>query len=334
MNEFDELIRQRISDSRSVLVASHIRPDGDAIGSSLAFSLALVDLGKQVQVVLPNAVPENFAFLPGVDLVVTKASGEFDLIAVLDCSDLKRIGNALLGYRVPDLTIDHHVTNDAFGLLNVIEPEAAATASVLIRHMHSWGLKISPPMATNLMTGLVTDTLGFRTSNTTSETLRQAADLMDLGADLDDLYYRSLVRRTFMEAKYWGLGLSSLEKSDGIVWATLSIKDRQASGYSGNDDSDLINIVSSIDEAYIAIMFVEQDEMRTKVSWRGLKPWIDVAKISCQFNGGGHKAASGADITGSLEESRTVVITATRLELDEQLKLFSQGKSGGNDNGK
>jgi phosphoesterase RecJ-like protein len=138
-----------------------------------------------------------------------------------------------------------------------------------------------------------------------------------------------------VEARYWGTGLSSLERSNGIVWATLSKKDRLASGYAGNDDSDLINIVSSIDEADIAIMFVEQNANKTKVSWRGLKPGMDVSVIASQFNGGGHKAASGAEVSGSLEDVKTKVIDVTRrtlMELKRDTEL--QGNPGGILNGK
>jgi len=298
------------------LITSHVRPDGDAIGSSLALALALLDAGKQVQVVLSGGLPTSFKHLPGADMVRTKANGQFDLIVSVDCSDLKRIGDALDGYRTPDIVIDHHFTAEAFGTLNLIEPEAVATASVLTRHMREWGLVITAPIAANLITGLVTDTLGFRTANTSSEVLRQTADLMELGVDLSALYYRSLVRRTFVEAKYWGAGLSSLERADGIVWATLTVADRQASGYTGKDDSDLINIVSSIDDAEIAIMFVEQNSTRTKVSWRGLNPTVDVSQISLQFDGGGHKAASGAELSGGLAEVRERVLEVTRKVLN------------------
>jgi phosphoesterase RecJ-like protein len=230
---------------------------------------------------------------------------------------LERIGDALDGYHAPDIIIDHHVTTEDFGTLNLVEPEAVATASVLMRHMPGWGLAITPPIAANLMTGLVTDTLGFRTSNTTPESLRQAADLLELGVDMSTLYHRSLVRRTFVEAKYWGAGLTSLERADGIVWATLTLADRKASGYTGKDDADLINIVSSIDDAEIAIIFVEQNAEKTKISWRGLKPHIDVSQIASQFNGGGHKAASGAELSGTLSEVRERVLVATRKLLNQ-----------------
>lgn len=312
MNDLQKKIKDRIQAAQRVLVTSHIRPDGDAIGSSLAFALALLDAGKQVQVVLSDGLPASFKQLPGADMVRTKADGEFDLIVSVDCSDLKRIGEALDGYHAPDIIIDHHVTAEAFGTLNLVEPEAVATASVLMRHMHAWGLAITAPIAANLMTGLVTDTLGFRTSNTSPESLRQAADLLELGVDMSTLYYRSLVRRTFVEAKYWGAGLTSLERADGIIWATLTVADRKASGYTGKDDADLINIVSSIDDAEVAILFVEQNAEKTKISWRGLKPHVDVSQLARQFNGGGHKAASGAELSGSLAEVRERVLEATR----------------------
>ena len=315
MNDLQEKIKSRIQAAQRVMITSHIRPDGDAIGSSLALGLALLDAGKQVQVVLSDGIPSSFKHLPGSDMVHNKAEGVFDLIISLDCWDLKRVGKALDGYRPPDIVIDHHITNDAFGILNLIDPTAVATASVLARYMKSWGLTITEPIGANLITGLVTDTLGFRTSNTTPEALRQAADLLELGVDMSTLYFRSLVRHTFKATKYWGAGLSSLQRVDGIIWATLTVADRKASGYTGNDDADLINIVSSIDDADIAIMFVEQNKSKTKVSWRGLKPQVDVSQIACQFGGGGHKAASGAELSGSLAEIQERVLATTRISL-------------------
>jgi phosphoesterase RecJ-like protein len=316
MDNLDETIRQQFQAAQRILIASHIRPDGDAIGSTLALGLALLDAGKQVQMVLSDGVPSSFQHLPGSEKIQSRAEGDFDLIVTVDCSDLKRVGEALDGRRDPDLVIDHHITTEPFGRLNLVEPEAVATASVLTRHMPAWGLAITVPIAANLITGLVTDTLGFRTANTSPEALRQAADLLELGVDMSSLYFRSLVRRTFPAAKYWGAGLASLQRSDGIIWATMTVQDRVTSGYSGRDDADLINIVSSIDEADIAVMFVEQSAEKTKISWRGLKPHIDVSQIARQFNGGGHKAAAGAELSGSLAEVQTRILAATRKALN------------------
>ncbi len=311
MNDLHKAIKERLRTAQRVLITSHVRPDGDAIGSTLALGLALQDAGKEVRMTLSGGIPPSFKHLPGSEQVCSKAEGDFDLVITVDCSDIKRTGNALNG-RHPDIVIDHHITTEAFGTLNLIEPEAVATSSVLARHMSDWGLVITPAIAANLITGLVTDTLGFRTSNTTPETLRQTADLMEYGVDMSTLYFHGLVRRTFPAAKYWGAGLSSLQRTDGIIWATLTREARKVSGYTGNDDADLINVVSSIDEADVAIMFVEQSTSKTKVSWRGLKTTIDVSKIAHQFKGGGHKAASGAEINGSLTEVQERVLTATR----------------------
>jgi len=315
MIDLQKKIKDRLQAAQRILVTSHIRPDGDAIGSSLALGLALLDLGKQVQIVLSDGIPASFRHLPGADLVQKKASGDFDLIISVDCSDLQRTGKALDGYRSPEIVIDHHVTNDAFGTLNLIDPAAVATASVLARDMPSWGLTITAPIGANLITGIVTDTLGFRTSNVTPEALRQAADLLELGVDMSTLYYRSLVQHSYQATKYWGAGLASLQRFDSIIWATLTVADRKASGYTGNDDADLINILSTIDEADIAIMFVEQNKNKTKVSWRGLKPDVDVSQIACKFGGGGHKAAAGAELSGSLAEIQEAVLSATRASL-------------------
>ncbi len=317
MTSLHAKIKSRFQAAGRILIVSHVRPDGDAIGSTLALGLALADAGKQVQMVLADGVPASFKHLPGSDKIVRKVEGQFDLIVTVDCSDLKRVGNVLDDRPRPDIVIDHHLTTEAFGILNLVEPEAVATASLLTRHMPLWGLTITPPIAANLLTGLVTDTLGFRTANTTPATLRQAADLLELGVDMSSLYFRSLVRRTFAGAKYWGVGLSSLQRADGIVWATLTMAERAASGYTGNDDADLISVISSIDEADIAIMFVEQNPQKTKVSWRGLKAYLDVSQIARQFGGGGHKAASGAEINGSLAEVQEKVLAATRKALNQ-----------------
>ena len=317
MSELQTAIREHLSAAQCVLITSHIRPDGDAIGSALALGLALQNTGKTVQMVLADGIPSGFKHLPGSEQIRTRAEGEFDLIITVDCSDLQRVGAALDGYRQPDIVIDHHLTTEAFGILNLIEPEAVATASVLTRHMPDWGLKFTPTIAANLITGLVTDTLGFRTSNTTPEALRQAATLIEVGVDMSTLYFRGLVRRTFPAAKYWGAGLTSLQRSDGIIWATMTLEARKAAGYTGNDDADLINVVSSIDGANVAIMFVEQNATKTKISWRGLTPQIDVSRIARQFNGGGHRAASGAEITGGLAEVQEKVLAATRKALNQ-----------------
>jgi len=311
MSDLDPAIKERLQAARTILLVTHVRPDGDAIGSLLGLGLSLQAAGKQVQMLLPDGLPASFKYLPGSNQIKHVQKGTLDLSVVVDCSDLKRVGKALDRYGAPDIVIDHHVTNGAFGKLNLVEPESPATASVLLAHMPAWGLTIPPDVAANLLTGLLTDTLGFRTLNTTSHSLRQAADLVDMGANLNHLYNMSLIRRTLPAARYWGVGLSNLSYADGIVWTELTLADRSASGYSGNDDADLINVVSSISEGSISIIFVEQTNGTVKISWRTQDPGLDVSQVAMLFNGGGHKAAAGADVPGELADVKKRVLAET-----------------------
>lgn len=312
MTDLSSLIRERLQQAQRILVTSHIRPDGDAIGSTLAIGLALREMGKEVQMALEDGVPATFRFLPGSDLIQTRPSGSFDFIIVVDCSEARRVGHLLDGYSPPDLVVDHHLTSNHFGRINVIDPQAAATASLLMREMPSWGLPITLSVATNLLTGMVTDTIGFRTPSTTPEVLRQAADLVAMGAPLSEIYRRTLVERTYPEVRYWGEGLVKLQAADGVFWTTLTLADRERAGYSGKDDADLVNFLSSLEDAEIVIVFVEQMPNKIKISWRGLKPTVNVAEIASSFGGGGHQAAAGAEVEGTLEEVQQRVLHATR----------------------
>lgn len=305
-------IKNRLAAAKSVLIVSHIRPDGDAVGALLGLGLALQDSGKQVQMVLADGVHPSFAHLEGASQVRTAPEGEFDTYIVVDCADFKRVGKPLEPFGQPDINIDHHVTNGRFGKLNLIVPEAVATSAILTDCLPEWGYTITPPVAAALMSGIVTDTLGFRTSNMTAQALRQAAVLMETGIDLPALYHRALVSRTFQAARYWGAGLSSLECSDGIVWGTLTLADRAAASYPGNDDADLINVISSIDGSAIGMIFVEQADGHVKISWRALQPGYDVSQVARHFNGGGHPAAAGADIPGKMDEIQPLVLKTTR----------------------
>lgn len=308
-------IKKHLDKSKKVLIASHVRPDGDAIGSLLGLGLALIDAGKSVQMVLADGVPASFRHLEGSELIVREPGSEYDTLITVDCADFKRVGKAFENFDPPDINIDHHITNEKFGKLNLVEAEEVATAAILANHMPSWGLRITKPIADALLIGIITDTLGFRTSNTNASALRTAAMLMETGANMPDLYMRSLVHRSFPAARYWGAGLSSLEQENGIVWGTLTLDDRKRAGYGGNDDADLINIISSIHGNKVGMIFVEQNDSHVKISWRALEDGVDVSPIAKQFGGGGHAAAAGADIPGPLEEVQPIVLKATREQL-------------------
>ncbi len=305
-------IKDRLVAAKKIVIASHVRPDGDAIGSLLGLGLSLRDAGKSVQMILADGVPSSFKYLDGSELIQKEPKGDHDTFITVDCADFKRTGKIFENFGQPDINIDHHVTNEKFGKLNLIEAEEVATAAILTNHLPEWGLKITKPVAAALLTGVITDTLGFRTSNTTPEALRQAATLMEAGVDMPEIYMRSLVRKTFPAAKFWGAGLSSLESKNGIVWGTLTIADRKSAGYGGNDDADLINMISAIDGNKVGMVFVEQNNNHVKISWRALAPGVNVSPVAQHFKGGGHAAAAGADIEGSLSEVQKEVLKKTR----------------------
>ncbi len=310
----ENLIKQKIDQAQHIGVTAHIRPDGDAIGSVLGLGLSLQAAGKQVEMVLKDGVSNSFRHLVGSELIKRSFSADCDLYIVVDCSDLKRTGGVLDGKTV-GIVIDHHITNENFAELNLVEPSSVATSAILAQKLLAWGYPITQDVARALMTGILSDSIGFRTSNTTSASLRIAADLMDQGANISELYNKALINRSFAATNYWGFALARLQHEDNLVWTTLTLQDRANSGYSGNDDADLTNILSSIDPLDIAVLFVEQRADLTKVSWRA-RSGLDISSLAASFGGGGHPAAAGAEISGSLDVVQRLVLEATRNYLD------------------
>ena len=313
MNEpVNKAIKTRLGEAKEILIAAHIRPDGDAVGALLGLGLALQQSNKKVQMVLADGVPSSFKHLEGAEQIKTAIEATFDTFITVDCADFKRTGKPFESVGQPDINIDHHVTNEKFGKINLIEGEEVATSAILTNYLPMWGFQITKPIAAALLTGIITDTLGFRTANVTPELMRQVAILMESGVDMPELYMRGLVRRSYPATRYWGAGLSKLERKNGIVWGTLTLADRKAAGYSGNDDADLINVISAIDGFKVGMIFVEQSDHRVKISWRALESGVDVSPIAKFFGGGGHAAAAGADVEGTLEEVQTNVLRKTQ----------------------
>lgn len=302
--------RQRLNEAQGILLVSHERPDGDAVCSILALGLALQARGQAVQMVLQDGVGSSYGYLEGSDQISRKYSGSPDVVVAVDSAARDRLGRAAGNLQV-DINIDHHITNTQFGVINLVDDEAIATCSILAEYFPDLGLELSKPVAEALMVGMLTDTLGFRTSNMSPKALRLAADLMDLGADLPALYHHSLLQRSFEAMRYWGAGLSQLERDQGLVWATLTLEDRKRAGYPGNDDAELVNALSAIQDAEITVLFIEQNKNEVKVSWRS-EGQHDVAQIASQFDGGGHRAAAGASVAGDLESAKMKVLNATR----------------------
>jgi phosphoesterase RecJ-like protein len=310
-----EAARASIAGARRALAITHVNPDGDAIGSLLGFGLALRAAGKDVVLACADPVPDMFRFLPSADEVTSKPQGPFDLVAVLDVSDAPRMGpvGAALE-RPPDILFDHHITNPGFARLNFIDVTAASTAELVTELLPDLGLSVTEPVAECLLTGLVSDTLGFRTSSTTAKSLGLAQQLMQAGAVLHQVYDRALFKRSYSAVRLWAEGLCRMNMKHRLVWARLPLEARRASGYQGLGDADLIDVLTSVREADVALIFVERPDGKVKISWRAV-PGINVAAVAASFGGGGHAAAAGAELAGTLEEVEARVLAATRSAL-------------------
>ncbi|MEA3346419.1 MAG: bifunctional oligoribonuclease/PAP phosphatase NrnA [Chloroflexota bacterium] len=301
-----------IREASCVLVCSHLRPDGDAIGSLLAMGWALEQLGKAHTLACPHPVPSQFHFLPGWEQITQKLEPgcEYDLVIALDSGDMDRFAglrDEIESLEVPILVIDHHVTNAHFGMINWVKPEAVATAEILFSLLPRLGLQLDETVATYLLTGIVTDTQGFRTSNTSPRTMEIVRDLLRAGASLAAISDQTLNRRSLSALRLWAAVLPSVECRDHLVWGEIPLSVRRASGYAGGDDADLVQFLATVDEAEVAAIFYELEDGRVRLSLRS-RPGTDVSKAAQQLGGGGHAQAAGATLEGPLKAARRRVL--------------------------
>lgn len=309
-------IKTELAQAQNIAIAAHIRPDGDAVGSMLGLAQGLREQGKNVQTVLQDFADEKFLGLAGATEIQTRITKPYDYLIVVDCADRERVGNVLDGIEKVDLVVDHHISHINFGVIDVVESDYEATALMLYDFMPKWGLPLSKASAECLMAGILTDTIGFRTSNTSTKSLHAVAEMMDMGINLPETYFKVLSSRTYPELRYWAQGLGKLVFENGLVWTALTLEDREKSGYQSDDDADLINHLSSMQGAKMAIIFVEQKGGTVKVSWRSV-PGVNVSVLAESFGGGGHAAAAGADISGSLEETINRVLVQSKAYLNK-----------------
>jgi len=316
-----EKARTALQTAQRVTILSHERPDGDAVGSLLALTLSLENAGKEVSPVLLEGVPSRFHFLPGADKVATEIPADTEILILVDASDLQRTGFPIETLpRQPDINIDHHPTNTDFARINIVNHKASATTEILYDVIPQLGFEIDADVAANLLAGLLTDTIGFRTDNVTSRTLEIASELVDLGAPMAEIYDRTLNRRSIVSAQYWGKGLSRLERENGILWTSLTIEDRKAVGYPGSDDADLVNLLATIEGIQVVLIFIEQTGGKVKVSWRS-RLGVNVAEIATSFGGGGHEQAAGATIEGELPEIQKRVLAMTLESISSSVEV-------------
>jgi phosphoesterase RecJ-like protein len=297
--------------AQSILALTHVSPDGDAIGSLLGFAHAMRGLGKVVTPACQDPPHPRFDYLRGVRDIRQSAEGHFDLLVALDTSDLDRLGAIFLPAqhgRLPMLVIDHHITNLNFGTVNIIEPTASSTAEIVLKLLKRMAVPITLDIASALLTGVLTDTLGFRTPSTTPNTLTTAVELMQLGAPLAEIIRQALVMRSFDSLRLLGAGLSNAKLESRLAYATLSQKLRQELGVKEErGDGGLVGTLITAYEVDVAAVFVELTNGEIEVGLRA-QPGFDVSQVALELGGGGHAAAAGCTLPGPMRDAVNRVI--------------------------
>ena len=316
---------EAIAAAQEILVVSHIAPDGDAIGSLLGIAAFLHSKGKSVTAVVDDGVPPELRFIPGSESVLPSLStGQFDLMITLDSSDLERIGSSG-AYGMANskrvINLDHHPTNTLFGDIHVIVPEAVAATEIAFDFLNYVGWDMSPDAAHALLTGLVTDTQGFRISATSSRTLEIAQALMQAGAPLSQIMAKTLNRRPFAEVALWQQVFDSVRLQDGLIYATITEEDVQRAGLEKMGDGGLVSYLVNVEEAKVSVVFKELSDRKVEVGFRA-KPGHDVASLALQLGGGGHILASGCTVDGDVEAVRQIVIPLAHQVVQEGTSLL------------
>jgi bifunctional oligoribonuclease and PAP phosphatase NrnA len=308
--------REEIGGASSVLIGTHLNPDGDALGSALALSHYLTAEGIQNEILCHHVAPYNLAFLPGVNRIrqAPQQSGH-DLGVVLDLDSLERLGNVepYFSHLSRLIVIDHHVPHEAPGDLRIVDTAAPATAVILARLLFELDAAITPEMATCLLTGIVTDTGSFRFRNTTPEAMTIAARLLELGGDINRVSEEIFQRKPLSSARLLGFLLEGMQLAcdDQLCYGGLSFQHFQAAGASDEDTEGFANELLSIGTVQIAAVFREPKPGRVRVSLRS-RGDHDVAEVAREVGGGGHRNAAGCALDAHLPQAIELVVPRLR----------------------
>ncbi|MBI5559739.1 MAG: bifunctional oligoribonuclease/PAP phosphatase NrnA [Deltaproteobacteria bacterium] len=306
---------EEIRKGKRFIVVSHVSPEGDAVGSLLGLSLALKGIGKEVIPYLEDKLPDIYRFLPGSELLCRTLSGagEVDATFAVDCGQLERLGKGFASFkgRGKIVNMDHHVTNDNFGDINIVVPEASAAGEIVFDLLVSAGIKITKDVATNLYVAIHTDTGSFRYSSSTPEAFRKAGELVRCGADPWDTAMKVYENYPAEKFKLLGAVLSTLELANGGKVAVVRVTLDMLKSVGGDKDltDGFVNYARAIEGVEVGVLFRECAAGEYKVSLRS-KGEVDVSSVAERFGGGGHSHAAGFNIKGGFEEVRTSVSEA------------------------
>jgi phosphoesterase RecJ-like protein len=317
LSSFRQLCEQR---ERFVIV-SHVRPDGDAYGSTLGLALALRARGKDVRVLNQDGLSPLFEFLPGSEGLREKpVAPEPDrIIIAVDCADQKRLGAIFDSWqRAPDVNIDHHVSNPGYAKINLVDAESPATAQVLFTIFSALKWLLTPGIAANLYVGLMTDTGSFRYRQTTAETFEVAAHLVRAGADPTDLaeacYHSFRAERLLLVSEV--LNGIHFANQNRVAWFALTPEMYARSGAIPDESEGLIEYLQAVKTVECAFLLESLPDGLTRASMRS-RGTVDVQKICQEFGGGGHRLAAGLRTKLAPAELETKLIELIAKQLPE-----------------
>lgn len=319
-------IKRAIESAEHIMVITHVSPDGDAIGSLTAMGLILQKMGKRPYLACADEIPARFRYLPLANQVQTEIPPTPpDLIVALDCGDESRMGKvfeALPTAKPEVINIDHHVTNTHFGMINLVDTGANATTEILYDLLSGLGIQLSQALAECLLTGLITDTLGFRTNGVTPHTLRAAANLIEAGADLSNITQKSLTVKPIANLYLWQIGLNNMKFQEGFLWITLTQADQKTLTYTNASSSGLVNMLGDTEQAAIGAVLQEMEDGRIVISFR-CRPPFDVSMLATNLGGGGHPLAAGCTLNMPLIEAERLVVGLGVETIREQKRQYS-----------
>ncbi len=310
-NHLFHQVNDLIRSANNIFVQAHARC-GDATGSVLAMTEYLRSLGKQYLAFLPDQVPANFSFMPGVEEIVTDKTSfnlaEFDLLLILDCGDLGRteITDKILAEKNDNavlVNIDHHYTNDYFGDINIVDKQAPATSVLIHQFFQANNVRLNKSMATNLLVGIFTDTGIFTNPATNQEALAKAADLLISGASVNSIVQSIFSNRSVKGLKLWARAFERLaiNRKYNLAYTIILQRDLVELGLESEEELEpLSNFLNNLNDADIVLVLREKPGNKIKGALRTVKDKYDVGKLAALFGGGGHKKASGFTIEGRL----------------------------------
>jgi bifunctional oligoribonuclease and PAP phosphatase NrnA len=313
-----EQIGQALREGGRFAVLSHVRPDGDALGSQLALGLSLKRLGKDVRIWNEEGMLEKYSFLPSANLLTKPPADpeDVDVAIALDTAIQNRLGTALPAVRSAKvwINIDHHPSNPGYGDLVYINPKAPATGQILFELIRSEKLPIDAAIAENLYVAISTDTGSFQYPNTTARTFEMAAELVRAGVDVgrvSQLTYENYPRRR-AELLRDLLGTMRFEANNRVASFSLSLATAKKLGVLPEDNEGLIDHLRAIHGVIVAVFFEELADGKVRVSMRSKSEKVNVCAICEKFGGGGHVLAAGARLLGTLAEVEKKILEEVR----------------------